>query len=806
MTDIANLGIAVDSSQVKKGTDDLANFNKEAAKVQPGLGSIEAAARRAGVSVEEMRARMAAAGNASSFAAAGHAGFATASNKAEAASNAFNVSLSEQRAIFRLLSREASSLAGGPLADVIRSVGMLSYGAGRLTIGVTVGIVALTALTAAAVKAVEAFAQLEMHQAKIGNAIAATNGASGQTPSSIESIVQARSQSGTQSTGTIREATAELLKYRSVAGETFGEVTKLAQDVAATGFAELKGATTALGRALQDPTEAAKDLASVGLQLSSTQQKLAADLYSTGRVAEAQRVILDAVAKQVGGADAKAADTLAGSWGRLGNMIGNTFEKVGEGLAKMVKLKEVLDAISGGVKAGTDKETLLPGLIKTIPGLDILTRVAVASARKGKTSDAAQLDTANFDEANKLLKEAQERVNAVMTTLQVTARTAHLLPQELEIFNAQVSAGVLSSEELAQGLLGASDAARQIQASIEATNTARANAEVDQQLASLRSQLAVSQAITGQQQIQAQAAATYNALLLKHVDERKAEEFVMQQIANAQAEASSAVEKQTRSIKDQTALIYARMRGDEAQVAAAQAYKNAIESGADSASAAALSAATLESYTARAAEQAQRYADQMAAAAESAYQASRIGGAGGSAMANMFTSERNAFSAPTSQYGSNVSGTPGGFTTQNPSPVAVSPNPVGNEWSTPFYWVNRLSNSMDRLDTSVKDLSKTIDATLNPLYSAGHSAMPQIGYYHAASGLDMIARGPTSGDRVPFHAMVNGGERITITPAGNDNKRTYNVSNNFNFGNASPGSRRTRKQVAQGFNSSMRLM
>lgn len=110
-----------------------------------------------------------------------------------------------------------------------------------------------------------------------------------------------------------------------------------------------------------------------------------------------------------------------------------------------------------------------------------------------------------------------------------------------------------------------------------------------------------------------------------------------------------------------------------------------------------------------------------------------------------------------------------------------------------------------RLNQSLQELAKATDAntaaqeaSLNPLYS-GRGAL-HIGYYKAARGLDMVAQGPSSGDQVPFHAMVNGGEHIKITPAGqnNDNSKTIVNNNNFVFGKQSTG-RRSAKQVAQGF-------
>jgi hypothetical protein len=69
----------------------------------------------------------------------------------------------------------------------------------------------------------------------------------------------------------------------------------------------------------------------------------------------------------------------------------------------------------------------------------------------------------------------------------------------------------------------------------------------------------------------------------------------------------------------------------------------------------------------------------------------------------------------------------------------------------------------------------------------------------------MIAQGPTTGDQIPFRAMVNGGERITITPAGQSNDNSRTIIQNITLPPASSGgsSRRSPRQYAQGFGQMM---
>jgi hypothetical protein len=121
--------------------------------------------------------------------------------------------------------------------------------------------------------------------------------------------------------------------------------------------------------------------------------------------------------------------------------------------------------------------------------------------------------------------------------------------------------------------------------------------------------------------------------------------------------------------------------------------------------------------------------------------------------------------------------------------------------------IAQLTQSMQQL-TGATNANTAATVSLNPLYN-GRSAL-QVGYYHAANGLDLVAQGPTTGDQIPFHAMVNGGERITIGPANkasssstsNDNSRT--IINNITLPPAPTNSaRRSQRQFAQGFGQMM---
>lgn len=145
------------------------------------------------------------------------------------------------------------------------------------------------------------------------------------------------------------------------------------------------------------------------------------------------------------------------------------------------------------------------------------------------------------------------------------------------------------------------DEATQVAMDKQRATQAQINAGAKETLFSLENQAAAVTAVTGQQQILAQAEATYNQLLHDNVNAILAEEIALRGAANAQAAATANVEKQVKSLNESTEMIKAQKNGTDKNVAAMQAYNHAIESGADAGAAASVYAATLANETAKAA-------------------------------------------------------------------------------------------------------------------------------------------------------------------------------------------------------------
>jgi hypothetical protein len=248
----------------------------------------------------------------------------------------------------------AAALTGGPLGGMIAQTNMVLQGTNRMGIGLIAGVAVLGLVAAAALKAATAYAQLEMNQARVGNALRLTGGASGQTPKSLEGLTGQLGGAGTQNLTDIRAAQVELLKFRDVSGRVFAEALRQSQDLANTGFTDLARGAQAFGRALTNPVDGLDALREAGLRIDPVQQKFLENLFRSGKQIEFQNALLKITAAQLGGSTADAADTTAAAFGRVGNAAERLFETGGKGVNETTGLKDFFSSITGYINSAAD--------------------------------------------------------------------------------------------------------------------------------------------------------------------------------------------------------------------------------------------------------------------------------------------------------------------------------------------------------------------------------------------------------------------------------------------------------------------
>jgi hypothetical protein len=461
MTDLAVLGLEIQSASVRTATEDLSNF--------------AAVGKRTGETAEQVRDRFAALNVAAKP-------VSQQLQQLNPVVERLNRSWDVQRSTLRLLAREAN-LVGGPLGDMIRSFGTLSMGGTRLGVGLTAGTLAIAATAAAATKAVAAYADLEAQQAKIANALQATHGASGQTPFSLETIAKGLASTGTQSITDIRAAELELLKFKSIGGDAFENVLKVAKDLSAGLGGDLKSSVIAVAKALKDPANAADALADVSIKLSVAEQRLAKDFMASGDVARAQEVIWKALSV-TRGADANSADTLGAAWQRLQTSGTSLLEIWGKQISEGLRLKQILDGIAKS--ANDSANAKYPGrdaatsLLKFIPGAGPIMAAGVQAGQsiaggvrsvdavlngtsKSETvaeweraGAAARKSIADQDEAarQQIIRqdEAKEKIAKVTEELRRQGLTAGMSAVQTQAYTAAVQAGVLGNRAQEESL------------------------------------------------------------------------------------------------------------------------------------------------------------------------------------------------------------------------------------------------------------------------------------------------------------------------------------------------------------------
>jgi len=212
----------------------------------------------------------------------------------------------------------------------------------------------IAALGFTAVKAFQqqskAIAQMEAGLKSTG----ATVGYTSQQLQTMASNLQAKTLFGDEDI--LQNATAQLLTFTNITGDQFARTQQAALDLATRLDGDLKGASIQLGKALNDPVANLSALSRSGIQFSDEQKEVIKSMAETGRLAEAQTLILDELNKQYGGS-AEAAAKADGGFTQLANSFGDLQEQFGAILVDV--LRPIIDWANQMVSrfAGLSKET-----------------------------------------------------------------------------------------------------------------------------------------------------------------------------------------------------------------------------------------------------------------------------------------------------------------------------------------------------------------------------------------------------------------------------------------------------------------
>jgi len=182
----------------------------------------------------------------------------------------------------------------------------------------------------------------------------------------------------------------ELAKTADDAGGSFDRATKAALDLAAAGFGSAETNAVQLGKALQDPIKGITALARSGVTFTAVEREKIKALTESGKILEAQNMILGAIETQVGGtaaATATASEKMKLAFDNVKESVGAALlpvfdELVVKLLPLIEKLGPQLVTIFSALAPVFDKiAVLLPKLVDSfIPLIDVFADIMVLAA------------------------------------------------------------------------------------------------------------------------------------------------------------------------------------------------------------------------------------------------------------------------------------------------------------------------------------------------------------------------------------------------------------------------------------------
>lgn len=158
-------------------------------------------------------------------------------------------------------------------------------------------------------------------QAQLAAVLKSTGQAAGYTQDQLNGMADSLESVTAISAGDITNAQIALLAFTGIVGEQLPRALQAAADMSARTGTDITSAAETIGRALDVPSKGMAALSKQGFRFTDAQKEVIKQLEATGRTAEAQGIILDALEETYGGAAKAARDDLGGAYQSLQNTI-----------------------------------------------------------------------------------------------------------------------------------------------------------------------------------------------------------------------------------------------------------------------------------------------------------------------------------------------------------------------------------------------------------------------------------------------------------------------------------------------------
>lgn len=153
--------------------------------------------------------------------------------------------------------------------------------------------------------------------AQLNAALKSTGQAAGYNSRQLVDMADKMAKATTHSSGEIVTAQTRLLSYSSIVGENFPRALQLAIDQSVRLGENITQSAETIGKALEYPTEGISALTKQGFRFTDQQKAMLKAMVDTGRLAQAQAMVMGVMEESYAGAGLAARETLGGALGAV---------------------------------------------------------------------------------------------------------------------------------------------------------------------------------------------------------------------------------------------------------------------------------------------------------------------------------------------------------------------------------------------------------------------------------------------------------------------------------------------------------
>lgn len=224
-------------------------------------------------------------------------------------------------------------MAGGldPVINKMKTLRTVTANVAAAGVGIGAGaaIAGLYSLNTVLRESVQLAGEQEAAEAKLEAVLRATGEAAGLSADDLKTYAGDLQSITTYGDEATIAAMAMLATFKGISGDNFKEATRLAQDMSAVMDQDLNSSIVQIGKALNDPVKGMSALSRVGVTFTESQKDQIKALQESGDLLGAQKIILEELESQFGGAAEAARDTFGGGVEGAGNALGDLKEEIG---------------------------------------------------------------------------------------------------------------------------------------------------------------------------------------------------------------------------------------------------------------------------------------------------------------------------------------------------------------------------------------------------------------------------------------------------------------------------------------------